>query len=204
LFAYGSYNRTRQPLIAAAFIIGFVDALFSFVAGFGVWGGIGYLQAQGKIAYSQNNSIGLLFVAMPAAAVESGHAWSFGLLCFTLWMSGIDSAVGFVQSGVTNTIDATGCARWKAALGLCTCGIALSSVFTSNYGWVLFDMVDHYLSNYILLGVGICQCVAVGWLFERRETAARGDNYRRSMRALVCMFWVPVLVISFYASFAFP
>jgi len=43
LFAYGSYNRTRKPIIADAFIIGIVDALFSFIAGFGVWGGIGYL-----------------------------------------------------------------------------------------------------------------------------------------------------------------
>jgi len=49
---------------------------------------------------------------MPAAAAESGHTGAFGLLCFTLWMSGIDSAVGFVQSGVTNMIDATGCKRW--------------------------------------------------------------------------------------------
>lgn len=80
----------------------------------------------------------------------------------------------------------------------------MSSVFTSNYGWVLFDMVDHYISNYILLGVGICQCVAVGWIFEAEETASRCAEHRRSMRTLACMFWVPVLVISFYASFAFP
>ena len=204
LFAYGSYNPPRQPVISAAFIVGFVDTLFSFIAGFGVWGGIGYLQAHGKIAYSQNNSIGLLFVAMPAAAVESGHTGIFGLLCFTLWMAGIDSAVGFVQSGVTNTIDATGWKRHWVALGICTAGIILSSVFTSNYGWVLFDMVEHYISNYILLGVGICQCVAVGWIFEREETASKCDQHRKSMRALAVLFWVPVLVISFYASFAFP
>jgi len=43
MFAYGSYNKTRKPVIFDAFLIGIIDFLFSLVAGFGVWGGIGYL-----------------------------------------------------------------------------------------------------------------------------------------------------------------
>tara|TARA_B110000285_G_C14600920_1_gene370612 strand:- start:65 stop:553 length:489 start_codon:yes stop_codon:yes gene_type:complete len=43
MFAYGSYNKTRKPVICDAFLIGILDLLFSFIAGFGVWGGIGYL-----------------------------------------------------------------------------------------------------------------------------------------------------------------
>jgi len=43
MFAYGSYNKTRKPVIFDAFFISMVDFLFSFIAGFGVWGAIGYL-----------------------------------------------------------------------------------------------------------------------------------------------------------------
>jgi neurotransmitter:Na+ symporter, NSS family len=43
LFAYGSYNKTKKPVIADSIIIALLDFLFSFIAGFGVWGGIGYL-----------------------------------------------------------------------------------------------------------------------------------------------------------------
>jgi SNF family Na+-dependent transporter len=50
--AYGSYNRTREPVILNAFLIGIIDFLFSFIAGFGVWGGIGYLQAKSNISYA--------------------------------------------------------------------------------------------------------------------------------------------------------
>ena len=46
-------------------------------------------------------------------------------------------------------------------------GIILSSLFTSNWGWVLFDTVDHYMSVYIVFSVGLMQCIAVGWIFER-------------------------------------
>ena len=82
--AYGSYSKTRQPLIQVAFWVGFADALFSFIAGFGVWSAIGYLEKKGKIdAASQNSSIGLLFIALPAAAVESGYTGAFGLLYLT-------------------------------------------------------------------------------------------------------------------------
>lgn len=112
MYALGSYNKTKKPVICDAFLIGTIDFLFSFIAGFGVWGGIGYLERKNNVAYTQNNSVGLIFIAMPAAAVESGNGGTLGLLMFTLWISGIDSAVGFVEGAVTNVIDATGCKRW--------------------------------------------------------------------------------------------
>jgi hypothetical protein len=34
-------------------------------------------------------------------------------------------------------------------------GMALSAVFTTNFGWILFDLVDHYMSSYIIIAVGL-------------------------------------------------
>jgi len=180
MFAYGSYNRTRKPVICDAVIISIADLLFSFVAGFGVWGGIGYLQKVGVNAYDQTNSVGLVFVAMPAAAVESGYGGTFGLLCFTLWLSGLDSAVGFVEGAVTNVIDHTQCPRWQAALGVSVAGMILTTTFTTNWGWILFDIVEHYISEYIIMSIGLCQCIAVGWIFERESTSRRSTGHRKS------------------------
>ena len=143
----------------------------------------------------------MLFIAMPAAASESGNGAIFGLLCFTCWISGVDSAVGFIESAVTNIIDATGISRPKATLMTCATGLILSTLFTTNWGWVLFDMVDHFISSYIVMAVALCQCVAVGWIFERRQTSARSPNHKKSMRALAIIYWFPVLTISVYASF---
>ena len=52
MFSYGSYNATRKPVIMDAFLISLIDFLFSFIAGFGVWAGIGYLQKMGNVAYT--------------------------------------------------------------------------------------------------------------------------------------------------------
>lgn len=46
-----------------------------------------------------------MFIAMPAAAVESGYTGTLGLLMFTLWMIGIDSAISFIEAFVTNAVD---------------------------------------------------------------------------------------------------
>ena len=104
---------------------------------------------------------------MPAAAVEAGEGGTLGLLMFTMWLIGIDSAVAFIEGAVTNMVDATGMRRNICSLVICTLGFILSSLFCSNWGWVLFDLVDHYISLYIVLPVGLCQCIAVGWIFER-------------------------------------
>ena len=43
MYSYGSYNHIKKPVIMDAFIISFLDFLFSFLAGFIIWGGIGAL-----------------------------------------------------------------------------------------------------------------------------------------------------------------
>jgi len=86
---------------------------------------------------------------------------------------------------------------------ICTLGFLLSSLFCSNWGWVLFDLVDHYISLYIVLPVGLCQCIAVGWIFERKKTSMRSPAHAKSMRALAFMYWFPTIAITFYFSFGF-
>ena len=34
-------------------------------------------------------------------------------------------------------------------------GIALSGVFCTNFGWVLFDMVEHYVADYLIVPIGL-------------------------------------------------
>lgn len=140
---------------------------------------------------------------MPAAAVEADMAGTLALFMFTLWLIGIDSAVAFIEALVTNMIDQSGLARWNCAMMICTLGFILSSLFCSNWGWVLFDLVDHYISLYIILPVGLCQCIAVGWIFERKKTSMRSEKHRKSMRALALMYWFPTIAITFYFSFGF-
>lgn len=76
-------------------------------------------------------------------------------------------------------------------------------LFCSNWGFVLFDIIDHYVSDYIIILIGILQCVCVGWVFEYESTAVRSEGHREGLRRLAGWFWIPILATCFYANFAF-
>jgi len=105
MVAFGSYRTTKEPVILDSFLVCFIDFLFAFIAGFAVWGAIGYLQAKGNPAYIQTNNLGLTFVGLPVAAALADNAGMLGLFCFTLWMSGIDSAMAYCEGLIANIMD---------------------------------------------------------------------------------------------------
>lgn len=53
MYAYGSYNHVKKPVIMDSVIICVLDFAFSIIVGFIVWGCIGYLYAKGNVAYMQ-------------------------------------------------------------------------------------------------------------------------------------------------------
>jgi SNF family Na+-dependent transporter len=83
-------------------------------------------------------------------------------------------------------------------------GILMSLPFCSNFGWILFDLTEHYITSYIVIMVGILQCIAVGWMFEYDSTAARSPQHAKALKYLTCFFWVPMLLLGFYSNFFFP
>ena len=44
MYAYGSYNKIKKPVIADSILICTLDFLFAFLAGFIVWSAIGILE----------------------------------------------------------------------------------------------------------------------------------------------------------------
>jgi len=65
-------------------------------------------------------------------------------------------------------------------------------------------MTDHFITDYIVIAVGILQCVSVGWVFERETTACQSAAHRKSLVAMATFYWVPCICICFYANFVFP
>lgn len=190
-YAYGSYNPIKQPVIQNAFLIAFTDFLFSFFAGFLTWSVIGFLLARENAAYNQTSSIGLAFIAFPTAAQldSSGKVW-FAIFCVTLLIAGIDSAFSYAEGCVTNLMDYMRWPRRKAAGMVVAAGIIMSIPFTSNAGWMLLDLADHWISDYFVIIVGLAQCISVGWMFEYETTAIVTPGHASSLRWMTLSFWL--------------
>lgn len=197
--SYGSYNDVKKPIIRDNLIIAITNSTVSFVSGFAVWAVIGYLRHIKSLAASSTMSVSLAFVAYPTAieTMPGANAWAV-LLGLTLFLLGVDSAFSMVEAAATvindtETYRAT--PRWKISLVLCISGFLISIPFCTNWGFVLFDSIDHYLSNYLLLLVGILQCMGCGWAFDFEHTAKLSDGHYKSNLFLVVWYWTTLLIL---------
>jgi SNF family Na+-dependent transporter len=201
-YAYGSFNHIKKPVILDSFAITTSGFIFSLLTGFMGWGAIGYLNAMNNPNQGQTSSVGLTYVAMPEAASLNDSVGMYIFFLVYMFSTGITQVYGFIMGFITNLTDYFKCSIWKAALPVCLCGILLTIAYTSNVGWILFDMTEHYILRYLLISVGFLQCVAVGWFFEYFSTAAASPNHEKALKILATMYWIPTIVICFYANFA--
>jgi hypothetical protein len=200
-YAYGSYNHIKKPVILDSFFISFIGFFFSFLVGFMAWGAIGYLNANNDSDQKQTSSVGLTYIAMPKAASMYDGVGTYTFFLVFMFCTGITQVYAFVLGFITNLTDYFHCATWKASLGVTIFGLVATTAYTSNSGWVLFDMTEHYILSYIVIIVGFLQCVSAGWYFEYYSTAAVSVNHAKSLRTLAVFYWIPVIVITFYANF---
>lgn len=100
-----------------------------------------------------------MFITYPTAAdLMTGSNFWVVTLGFTLFMLGIDSAFSLTEAVSTVICDTPAGAkipRMFVAFVICVFGFLMSIMFCTNWGFILFDVIDHYVGNYLLLLCGI-------------------------------------------------
>jgi SNF family Na+-dependent transporter len=118
---------------------------------------------------------GLAFIVYPRAIAMLQPKWIaavFGVLFFiTLITLGIDSSFSLVEAISTVVADevhrrSAQVNRSILALVICVLAFFIGILFTTNGGLYFLDLVDHYVTSYGLVFVGLVQAVAVGWFFD--------------------------------------
>ncbi len=169
MMAYASFNSPNQSITQNAVTICLADTALSLLAGFVVFGVLGYMANIQGISIDEVATSGpsLAFVVFPTALSLLPLAGLFSFIFFlTLFFLGLDSAFSLVEA-ITTVIRDT----WKRlALGtvaflVCAAGFLSGLVFTTGAGVYFLDIIDHFLNSYVLILVGILQCIAVGWVF---------------------------------------
>jgi hypothetical protein len=204
--SYASYNPIETPIIGNAMRVAIGNCSFSFFCGFAVFSVVGYLQGIGSQVASKVSSSGLAFVAFPTAIdnFTAPNVWIF-VLSVVLFTLGLDSAFSMVEATatvITDTPTGAKVPRKLIALILCAAGSVFSFIFCFNWGFTYFDVVDHYLSVYLLLLLGVFQCFGAAWIYDFEN--ACNDSKKSTITVLFVLFWVPLFVLSFLSVFAFP
>lgn len=158
LTAFGSYCPRDGPAFQNSIIISVCNSLFSFIAGFAVFAGLGYLAYEegvelDKVAVSGPS---LLFGAYPVvlATLPGGIHW-VRLLFFTLFLLGIDSAFALVDAIVTVTADSVPGANFSSrqiVSGWCILGFLIGLLYATDAGFRFLDVFDFYI-NFLVVSL---------------------------------------------------
>jgi NSS family neurotransmitter:Na+ symporter len=167
LIAYASFNPQNQDIAKNAIIVGLADALFSILAGFVIFGTLGFMAEKQNVEVSKvvASGPGLAFVVFPKALSLMPFASIFSLMFFLMLVAiAYDSAFSLVEAIDTVVMDKTKIKREKIALIVCALGFVSSIIFTTGAGLYFLDIIDHFVNSYSLILVGILECIAVGWI----------------------------------------
>jgi NSS family neurotransmitter:Na+ symporter len=200
--AYGSYQDERASIVGDGVAVASADTIVSFLSGFVVWGLIGILEVdlpstENVLDASEASSNALIFVTIPRAInkITGSNAWCF-ILYLMLLLNGITSAISFIE-GVTTTLNdvmfARGCPRAFISLMTCMLGCMISMVYCFNWGFELLDLVDYYINTFLLVFIGIVQCVGCGWAFD---FGIAYEKHRYSAGVSMVGYWFCLILIS--------
>ncbi|HKJ71974.1 MAG TPA: sodium-dependent transporter [Gammaproteobacteria bacterium] len=206
MIAYASYLPERSNITRNALITAFADSFFAIFAGVAVFATLGFMaQAKGMpVSEVVTSGIGLAFVSYPKVISELPFLSSlFGVVFFTaLAIAGLSSSISLIQAFVSALSDKYRINRGKAVGTLCTIGFLLGLVFTTGAGISWLDIVDHFMTSYGLVLVGLLEALIVGWVFggerlgahieeagEFRFSAHYGTFMRLLMTGALALTW---------------
>ncbi len=202
MITYASYLPKKTDIVGNALTTCFLNCLYSIVAGFAVFGTIGFMaKAEGvPFADAIKSGPGLAFIVYPEAINQLPmFNQLFGALFFlVLIVAGISSMISLTEAFSCSICDKFSITRKKAVSIICTVGLIGSIPFTTRAGLFILDIVDHFINNYALIIGGVLECILIGWLLKS-QIMRRHVNKSGGLRLLplwdVCIRFITPAVL---------
>lgn len=170
MITYSSYLPKESDIVNNAFITAFGNCGFSLLAGFAVFGILGYMaQTQGvPVQDVASAGVGLAFIVFPQAInALPGMNGLFGVLFFaSLVFAGMSSFISIMEASTSPFIDKFGLSRQKALNITCGIGFLISLLFTTGAGLYLLDITDYFINNYGVALGGLVEAFVLAWMFN--------------------------------------
>lgn len=183
MIAYASYLDRKANIVEMAVWTSVINCGYSFIAGFAVFGTLGYMAAQTGLPPDEvvKQGPGLAFVAYPKAISLLPYGREvFGMLFFfVLILAGLSSGISIVEAFACAAQDKFNARRGKLITILCLIGFAGSCLFMMRSGLFWLDIVDHFLNIYGLVFVGLLECIIIGWAYKTRILRKHVDDLSR-------------------------
>jgi len=176
MIAYSSYLPKKTDLTTSAFTISLLNCGYSFLAGFAVFGTLGYMAYTSGLPFNEvvAQSIGLAFVTFPEALslMPVGSLILGAIFFLSLVIVGLSSSVSLVEAITSAVMDKFEISRGKAVASVTILGFLGSLLYTTKSGLYWLDIVDHFTASYLLPIVGVFEAVVAIWIFKGEKLEA--------------------------------
>jgi NSS family neurotransmitter:Na+ symporter len=170
MITYASYLPRKTDIVGNALVTCVLNCLYSFIAGFAVFGTIGFMAHAKGVPFGEaiKSGPGLAFIVYPEAInqLPAGNRVFGALFFLVLIVAGISSAISLTEAFACSICDKFNTTRQRAVSLICALGVCGSLIFTTRAGLLILDIVDHFINNYALVFGGILECILVGWLLK--------------------------------------
>lgn len=170
MITYASFLKKKSDLTNNAFIVALADAGTAFLAGFAVFSVVGYLTVSQGIGIGELAMAGpgLTFITYPTAiSLLPFAAVIFGMFFFIALLTfGIDSAFSMIEPITASTHEKWKISKAKATGIMCILGFFFSLIFITGAGVHFLEIVDHFITNFGLVTIGLLECIVFGWMFR--------------------------------------
>jgi len=172
MIAYASHNKKSDNLARDSLIISVANSAISvFLCGpiiFGVLGHMAIKSGKPIAELAQSKGLCLAFITLPEIFTVMPGGKYFGALFFLMTLAlAIGSAVSLDKAVITVISDKyPNVSENKQAFCVCFAVFAISIIFTTSAGLYYLDIVDHFITNYGLVIVGLFETIAIGWLYN--------------------------------------
>jgi len=189
MITYASYLPDESDIARNAVVTCIVNCLYSFVAGFAVFGVVGFMAQSQGVPFEDAIKGGpqLAFVVYPKAiSMLPSFNVLFGIIFFLmLVIAGLTSGISLIEAFACSITDKFDWPRAQVVTVVCIAGFLGSLVFTTHGGLYLLDIADHFVTNYGLVFGGLLECLIIGWIV--RAAVMREHISKRGTR--IPVFW---------------
>ncbi len=169
MLAYGSYKHTDDDIAKDTWVTALLDIGISLFAGLVVFGVLGYMawKTSTPIEELAASGPGLTFIVFPEALSLMPLSGLFSVFFFLmLLLLGIDSVFSLVEALNAAILDQYEQLQIsKVSLVVCLVTLIAGIIYTTRAGLYFLDIVDHFVTSYNLLLVGIFQTILGGWIY---------------------------------------
>lgn len=153
MITYASYLPKKTDIVGNAVLTAVINCTYSFIAGFAVFGIVGFMAQVKGVPFSEVIKGGpqLAFVVYPEAIRQLPFGQSlFGVIFFlVLIVAGLSSGISLIEALTCAITDKFAWTRKVVVSAICLLGFFGSIVFTTRAGLLLLDITDHFITSWI-------------------------------------------------------